>query len=464
MKRGLIFMVLAVIPAMAAENSELSRLDDSCGDFKILPCLTTLFTDHPFHIGVSSLAPGNGFAVGPALSFTHHTKPVHIKGPDGDTVTSWRLAWDADAVVSDNLSWRTGIYLTARYTREPPTVIVTGVAPSGGEDLRPKSLLFAAYAQSESLNKLAYYGIGQNTSRSSLAFYGMRQTIAGGNASIPLWNPLALSLFGEANARVVNLRPASNDGGPSIQQTYTEVTAPGLNYQTASFGQFGEGIRMTPSIKDRLAFNYAVTFQEYASPGSSSSFERLVVDLGHEFSLYGKSTPKPPNFNGPDSCARTDTDPKAACPKPAMSQNLEGSVAFRFLLDESFAPSGNAVPFYFQPTLGGSDINGDTFLPSYADYRFRGPNLMLFRESFEHSLGKLPAGFIFIADEGEVAATRGGLGFGNLVHSFAAGLTLHAGGFPVLSVLFAWGGNEGTHTLAQVNSALLGGSSRPSLY
>jgi hypothetical protein len=147
-----------------------------------------------------------------------------------------------------------------------------------------------------------------------------------------------------------------------------------------------------------------------------------------------------------------------------MSENLEGSIAFRFLLTESFVPSGNAVPFYFQPTLGGSDINGNNFLPSYADYRFRAPNLMLFRESFEHSIGKLPAGFIFMADEGQVAATRGGLGFGNFVHSFAAGVTLRAGGFPVLSVLFAWGGNEGTHTIAQVNQSLLGGGGRPSLY
>jgi hypothetical protein len=89
---------------------------------------------------------------------------------------------------------------------------------------------------------------------------------------------------------------------------------------------------------------------------------------------------------------------------------------------------------------------------------------MLFRESFVHSVGKLPAGFVFIADEGEVAATHGGLGLGNLRHSFAAGITLHAGGFPVLSVLFAWGGNEGTHTLAQVNGSLLGGGGRPSLY
>ena len=46
----------------------------------------------------------------------------------------------------------------------------------------------------------------------------------------------------------------------------------------------------------------------------------------------------------------------------------------------------------------------------------------------------------------------------------AAGLTLRAGGFPQVYLMFAWGGHEGTHTIAAVNTSLLGGSSRPSLY
>ncbi len=201
--------------------------------------------------------------------------------------------------------------------------------------------------------------------------------------------------------------------------------------------------------------------QEYASPGSGSSFSRLVVDLGHEYSIYGHSKAAPA-YNGPNSC---NPDRTSACPKPSMAQNLEGSLAFRFILNQSYFPSGNAVPFYFQPTLGGSDLNGTNVLASYADYRVRGPNVMLFRESFEHSLGKLPVGFIFTADQGTVSNNHGtAFSVNNLVHSYGAGLTLRAGGFPVLSVMFAWGGNEGTHTLAQVNNSLLGGGSRPSLY
>jgi hypothetical protein len=49
-------------------------------------------------------------------------------------------------------------------------------------------------------------------------------------------------------------------------------------------------------------------------------------------------------------------------------------------------------------------------------------------------------------------------------HSFATGLTLRAGGFPMVSVMFAWSGNEGNHTIFNMNTALLGGSSRPSQY
>lgn len=125
---------------------------------------------------------------------------------------------------------------------------------------------------------------------------------------------------------------------------------------------------------------------------------------------------------------------------------------------------GNLVPFYFQSTLGGVDLNGNPSLGSYQDFRFRAPNVMLFRQSFEHSIWNLPLGVAFMADEGKVALTRGDLSSNAWIHSFACGLTLRAGGFPQVYLLFAWGGKEGTHTIANVNASLLGGSARPSLF
>jgi hypothetical protein len=127
-------------------------------------------------------------------------------------------------------------------------------------------------------------------------------------------------------------------------------------------------------------------------------------------------------------------------------------------------PGGDNVPFYFQPTLGGTDLNGNSALSSYQDYRFRAPNILLFQEKFEHSIGKLPLGFTFRADQGKVALTRGDLGANHWSHSYAAGLTLRAGGFPQVYLLFAFGGTEGTHTLVNMNTSLLGTASRPSLF
>jgi hypothetical protein len=89
---------------------------------------------------------------------------------------------------------------------------------------------------------------------------------------------------------------------------------------------------------------------------------------------------------------------------------------------------------------------------------------MLIRESFEHSIWNLPIGVTFMADEGKVALARDDFGPNPWLHSFAAGLTLRAGGFPQVFLLFSWGGKEGTHTIANVNASLLGGAVRPSLY
>jgi phospholipase C len=43
-------------------------------------------------------------------------------------------------------------------------------------------------------------------------------------------------------------------------------------------------------------------------------------------------------------------------------------------------------------------------------------------------------------------------------------LTLRAGGFPVVSMLYSQGGTEGHHSSILVNTSLLGGSARPSLF
>jgi len=447
---------------------EGERAADACKDFgfKTVPgCAIELFTDHPLHIAAGSMPAQNGFALGGAFVADKNTK-------------NWRLSWDVDAVGSTNASWRAGGYMKLIHTPAEPVHVIIPVVPQPGNTAAPKKpakkpqinlvhpyTVFNLYAQSISLNKLYFFGLGNDSVLAGQSVFGMTQTIVGGNAIKPVYEwaaikKLNLALLGEVNGRFVSLRGDNGQSSPSIASLYTNATAPGLNSQPA-FVQLGEGFRVKPVIGDRLELNYAGSFQQFFAPSSSTnSFQRWTADLNHTFYLYGytKSAPKNTDASGPDECAPNG----ATCPPVPHSRNLNGSIGVRLLLSESINSATSAVPFYFQQTLGGADINGAMALGSYQDYRFRGPNLLLLQECFEHSIWG-PFGLKFMTDQGRVALTRGDLGFDHLKHSLAAGLTLRAGGFPMVSLMFAWGGPEGHHNIFNMNNALLGGSARPLL-
>jgi hypothetical protein len=346
--------------------------------------------------------------------------------------------------------------------------------PSSGDtaDTTPKAAtsfthpytVFNLYVQTTSLNKLNYFGLGTDTTLEGKSVFGMTQTIVGASVIKPVYEwasirGLNLSLLGEVNGRFVDIRGNHHEAVPSIETMYDNATAPGLSSQPG-FVQLTQGVRIKP-VLGNFELNYLGKLQEYFAPSNShSSFLRWTVDLNHTYYLYGysQSAPKNSEGNGPDSCARGGEQ----CPEIPKSRNLNGSIGVRLLLSESINSSTSAVPFYFQQTLGGSDINSSLALGSYQDYRFRGPNLLLLQESVEHSIWG-PFGAKFIADQGRVALTRGDVGFSHLKHTFAGGLTLRAGGFPMVSLMFAWGGNEGHHNIVNMNSSLLGGSARPRL-
>lgn len=433
---------------------------DERGKFKynclfkhVAGCAELLFTGQPLHIALGSIAPQNGFAAG--LAYVNHK----------DT-SNWSTSWSADAIASNNASWRAGIYLKFVDTRLKPATVQFGTANVDTSDfpVYTEQPVYNLYFQSISLNKLIFFGLGPNTTRAGQSFFGETQHIIGGSAVHPIYERLNMGVYGELNGRSVDIRPANNQPSPSIEQIYNAVTAPGLNEQPF-FIQLGAGVRMRPSaFNNLLHFNYDIAYRPFfATSGPGFSFQRLTFDLYQEISLYHKNPLVARETNGPNDCRMDPSDAQSPC-RPITSRSLQGSLGLRVFSTLSMTPGNNVVPFYFQPTLGGSDINGNPALPSYEDYRFRAPNNLLFQESFEHSIGKFPIGFILRADQGKVALTRGDLASNHWNHSYATGLTLRAGGFPQVFLLFAFGGNEGTHTIASMNTSLLGSSPRPSLF
>jgi hypothetical protein len=472
---SLMLFLLAGTIALAQESmlqAEFRREGERAGDackfsFSAVPgCAYEVFTDHPLHIAAGSLPAQNGFGLGAAFVADKNTK-------------DWRLTWDVDAVGSTNGSWRAGAYMKMIHTPIQPIHAIVPVVPAAGDGTETQKpvkkapinlvhpyTVFNLYAQSISLNKLFFFGLGNDSVLAEQSVFGMTQTIVGGNVIKPVYewaaiSRLKLALLGEVNGRFVNIRGDNGQSSPSIAALYTDVTAPGLSSQPG-FVQLGEGFRIDPVLfKDHFELNYLGSFQQFFAPSSSiNSFLRWTADLNHTFYLYGytKAGSKNTDATGPDECAPSG----AKCPGVARTANLNGSIGVRLLVSESIHSATSVVPFYFQQTLGGADIDGNMALGSYQDYRFRAPNLLLLQESFEHSVWG-PFGFKFMTDEGAVALTRGDLGFDHLKHSFAAGLTLRAGGFPMVSLMFAWGGPEGHHNIFNMNSSLLGGSARPVL-
>lgn len=449
---------LLLAGSAAAQESRLgsdfrregAKLKEACSSFKkLFGCGATLFTDHPLHIAAGSLAPQNGFGAGGA--FVANWTP-------NDT---WRLGWNVDAVGSFNGSWRAGAYLTAALVRIPEPTFGPDTGSASATDVATQEVpVFQLYAESTSLKKVSYFGVGPDSHDFDRTFFGIQETVAGLRAVYPVAGPLNLSLEGEVNGRFVDIRPSTGQASPSLETRFTEASAPGLSQQPA-FAQFGEGVRIRPALAGgHIRFNYSARFQQFVAPGDSrNSFRRFTADLSHEFPLYGTTRPPANEANGPDDCGTSAQD--RPCPPLPTSRNLQGSFGIRLLMSESFTSGASTVPFYFQPTLGGSDLNGSPTLGSYQDYRFRAPNLFLVRGTFEHSVWG-PLGVAAMADWGKASLDR--FDTDHLRHSYSAGLTLRAGAFPLVYFLFSWGGNEGTHTMGRMDSSLLGSGSRPSLY
>jgi hypothetical protein len=412
----------------------------------------TLVTGAPLHIAIGSLAPQNGFGFG--LAFVEHK----------DFTNEWRVITDTDAVATSNGSWRAGSYLKAYKLGGGPIVVVNGPGTKQGPFFHA-SPLFNLYAEATSLNKVYYYGLGPNTLPSAQSAFGFTETVAGANAVVPLGRA-GLSLFGEVNVRIPQVRHAPGLPVPSTETVYNETTAPGISLQP-TFLQTGIGTRIQPTLfADHLRLHYMLQLQDFSPPArSNNSFRRWTADFDHEFPFDKRVSLKAASDQAvPDSC---NPDPKVPCPSPthvSSAINHEGSIDVRFLMTGSAASAGQAVPFYFDPTIGGSNISGTPLLPSYPDYRFRAPNLVLLRQTIEHSVPKLPLGVYFSADEAKVALHRNDIDFSNLRESYTVGLTVHAGGLPVVYLLFSFGGAEGHHQTFSVSNVLLGGSARPSLF
>lgn len=365
--------------------------------YKIEDFGRNLFTGEGLHPAVGGIVPGSGLAVGGALNLEGNSASLPL-----------RFNGSGEARGSINGFWVAGGQLE-----------ITG---SAGKPENQHNHFVIAF-EHHSLPQLTYYGLGNASAADNKTLYGLQVNKVNGTLEISL--PKSFTVVGITEGLWITQEGFHGSSTPSIEQKFTSADTPGLNTHTAYF-VYGAGIHWNYPAAKRLRgyrTEVAARFRAFhETSGAPYSFRRFDVNWSQHYT-----------------------------PENAKLGTL--SLLSRLVI--SGTSSTNQVPFYLQPTLGGTDIENQADLRSYKDYRFRDPNLLSFQAEYERGIWG-PIGGLFFYDVGKVAVKRSDLALDHLRHSFGVGMTLRVGDVPYLRLYFAWGGKEGTHTNVTGNTNNLG--------
>jgi hypothetical protein len=437
--------LVCATPVLAQDEPQTTAAVSEAGD------PLQLATASPLHLTLGSIAPQNGVAFGPAL--VGHGRPTD----------AWAINWSADVAVAPGGAWRAGAYANfVRAASSRPRVGAEELAPRPAARIGRPSSVYSTYWQTTSLDELWFFGAGGAPEEAGPAVWTMTQTIVGGRALVPITGAgrLGLAVEGGLDVRMIRTDAAEETIG-------NPLVARGTLADDRVFTQFSGGLRLQPSLGAHAKLDYRVMLDRFVA-GEGASFSRWTMDLVHEFPFYRTDRPRVREANTPNHCSVAPGD--QSCPGvtsgPRPSRERYGALMVRAM---TVASEANA-PFYLQPTLGGSDVNGARALMSFEDYRFRAPNVLMLQVGVEHTLPtirlprniSIPLSVFAVAEQGKAAARWGDL-FDRLRHSYATGLTIRAGGFPEVVLLYAWG-HESHHAAGIISPSLLGGAARRSLY
>jgi outer membrane protein assembly factor BamA len=215
----------------------------------------------------------------------------------------------------------------------------------------------------------------------------------------------------ELGARVGRLNPVigrgRDSGYPSIEERFTEATAPGL------------------ALQPDFAYTEVSGTVDYRDePGNARAGGlyrlgwRRYNDLGGD--LYG--------FGVLDATVQQFV--------PIFDKKRV--IAAQWRLTSASAGDGQVVPFFLQPTVGGSNS-----VRSFRDYRFRDEHVMFINLEYRwEAFG--PLDMALFSDWGKAAPEFGDLDFGDMKRAYGIGFRFSTANAVFLRFDIAAGGGEGT--------------------
>jgi hypothetical protein len=379
----------------AAWKTDCSKMLHQPGKNTAKACATDTFTARPFHFLVQSVVPSSGYGGG----------GVYSRDLNHDV---WQNQLKMTGVLTIRQYWFAQVDFT---TRRPSF---------GGWNQGEENFALELYARNRQLPNLPFYGLGPNTNVNNSVQFSERDTRVG----IHISNPLTTWL--NAQGTIESLWPAIGGvSGRTIQTEYTELTAPGLISQP-NFLHYELLLNPHGMLWDWLKLDYGIRYGYFQDTNTGHySFRRLDADFKHE--LY------PERVNG--------------------HRNLDSLITAEIRVSASNTSAGNAIPFYLQETIGGSDIDNKPTLRAFKDYRFQAPNLILFQGEFDRRVYG-PFGLLLFYDAGKVALQRSDIDFSNFKQGAGGGLSFFLGDKIVFKAYVGLGGGEGAHAFFGIPSFL----------
>jgi hypothetical protein len=384
---------------------------------KLIPCATSTFTSRPFHFLAQSIVPGSAVGGGGRYAKDMNEANGAQNQLQATSVITIRQFWVAELKFSSQRA-------------------ITSDWNKSGE-----SLGLNIYARNRSLPVMTFYGLGPNTNVNNSVKFSQRDTSAGIDVTTPFPGLSWLSAGGKLEGLWPSVGRVTGSNVVSIGQEYTEATAPGLTSQPP-FLHEQVFLRPHKRFYERFEINYIVSYSFYEDTDTGHySFRRFEANLEHRF------YPEKKKHGG------------------AIEQNY---FLVRWRYSVSDTSGANAVPFYLQETLGGSDIDNQPTLRAFKDYRFRGPDLMMVQAEYDRKICQACTpckqgivrtvcshlGLLVAYDAGTVALQKSDLNFSDMRQSFGGGVAIYLGKDVIFRMAVALGGGEGTHSYFVIPSFL----------
>lgn len=494
--------ILITLIAVGASSFAYSQSFDRCkalyNPYDATDCIEALFSRDPVHLTLSSLPPGNGFAIGAVLEqSTHHVSPFTLPittvlkkgfaGPEEPDYTMKDVPalgslWSTDArlaaVFSMNGSWMTTGMLTLIPKGYTPShrVARDGTQPSCNRlSVLCTKKVFGLHLEAthRSLETISFYGIGPSSPAVKYIFH-QNDTFGGFRAALPITDWLSVESGFEYRQTDLPVASATN----SVSNNFDNTTAPGLATQpgfahpylavrtspilhTSPVTDDQDDNHTGPLMKPDILFTFrnAGEYHWYAAQGDSTySFQQLVLDADENIQLASRVRHYVRVNDIHSGLSKFFYRSLArACGDFGINWNdenannyvlkvrqrcLYGNLDLRSHIAASYTGPGSTVPFYLQPTVGGSDIDSRVSLRGFPNYRFRAPDALLVQADYTHPVWG-PLGLLVFYDAGTVGPTWSSLSFARLRQDAGLGVTLSLQGNIVAQGYLAWGAGHG---------------------